>query len=152
MSKMRRILFGGDKGFTLIELLVVIAVLGILAAIAIPRLSGVTDRAKKSEATSALGSIKTALEIEQLEDEDGNYPADIGALAAEYLDGAVDNGDTTASYDNGSWTISWADAADTDNSYTSPTDGDFTVKMVNGEGLEVYLEHSSSSGYTIIGN
>jgi general secretion pathway protein G len=62
MQKIRN-LFKHEDGFTLIELLVVIAVLGILAAIAIPRLSGVTDKAKLSEAVSAMGTLKNAQEM-----------------------------------------------------------------------------------------
>jgi len=63
-----------NKGFTLIELLVVIAVLGILAAIAIPRLSGVTDKARDAEYTSTAGTIRSAMEMYLTEY--GDYPGD----------------------------------------------------------------------------
>lgn len=73
MKKFREILSSGDKGFTLIELLVVIAVLGILAGIAVPRLSGVTDKAESAAIKSIAGSIKTGMEIYAVEN-GGNYP------------------------------------------------------------------------------
>lgn len=47
-------------GFTLIELLIVILIIGILAAIAVPMMRGNVDKAKKSEAVAALGTIRTA--------------------------------------------------------------------------------------------
>ena len=49
-----------QKGFTLIELIVVIAILGILAAIAIPRLAGFTDRANSSAVVAEAKTILTA--------------------------------------------------------------------------------------------
>ncbi|PUU93341.1 type IV pilin protein [Halanaerobium sp.] len=63
MVKTKRILTTSDKGFTLIELLVVIGVLGILAAIAVPRIGGITDKARLTEAQTAIGSIKNSLEL-----------------------------------------------------------------------------------------
>src|SRR6056297_2581577 len=73
MQKIRN-LFKHEEGFTLIELLVVIAVLGILAAIAIPRLGGVTDKARNAEYQSTAGTIRSAMEMHYAEE--GNYPAD----------------------------------------------------------------------------
>jgi type IV pilus assembly protein PilA len=54
---------GKKKGFTLIELIVVIAILGVLAAIAIPRFSGFTDKAKKQADDQYINIIKNNVTV-----------------------------------------------------------------------------------------
>ena len=52
----------GAKGFTLIELLVVIVILGILAAVVVFSVRGITDKGDKSACQAQLSTVETAVE------------------------------------------------------------------------------------------
>ena len=68
------------RGFTLIEVLVVVAILGILAAIVVPRIMDRPDEAKRVAAKADIGAIVQALKLYRLDN--GGYPTtDQGLLA-----------------------------------------------------------------------
>jgi prepilin-type N-terminal cleavage/methylation domain-containing protein len=55
--------FRSQSGFTLIELIIIIVVLGILAAVAIPKYQDITNEAKAAACKGALGSLRSGTSI-----------------------------------------------------------------------------------------
>ena len=53
---------GNRKGFTLIELLIVVVIIGILAAIAIPKFAATKDKAKLASVKTDVRNLMTAQE------------------------------------------------------------------------------------------
>jgi type IV pilus assembly protein PilA len=70
------------KGFTLIELLIVVVIIGILAAIAIPKFAATKDKAKLAAVKSDLRNIETA---EEAYFSDNQVYGDLGMLATANL-------------------------------------------------------------------
>lgn len=67
-------------GFTLVELMIVVAVIGILAAVAIPKFAGLLDRGKEATTRSNIGLFRSAISL-YYADNESYYPA--GATGAD---------------------------------------------------------------------
>lgn len=67
-----------EAGFTLIELLIVVAILGLLAALAAPRVIGYLGSSKTQAAKIQLGNIEAGLDLYRLDS--GRYPEKLDDL------------------------------------------------------------------------
>jgi prepilin-type N-terminal cleavage/methylation domain-containing protein len=75
-------------GFTLIELMIVVAIIGLLAAIALPKFSNLVVKSREASVKGKLGALRSALNI-YYADNEGTYPwVDLASLSAggKYLD------------------------------------------------------------------
>jgi general secretion pathway protein G len=71
--------YSKSSGFTLIELMIVVTIVGVLAAIAIPKFGEQVRRAKEAATRGGLGSFRSAMMI-YYSDLEGQYPAILTGL------------------------------------------------------------------------
>jgi general secretion pathway protein G len=69
-----------QRGFTLIEIMVVIAILGILAALIVPKIMSRPDEARRVAAKQDIGTIMQAMKLYRLDN--GRYPTQEQGLRA----------------------------------------------------------------------
>jgi general secretion pathway protein G len=74
-DRMRR-----QAGFTLIEIMVVIVILGLLAALVVPKLVGRTEEAKRTQTRIQIKNIQQAMELFKLDN--GFFPSTDQGLEA----------------------------------------------------------------------
>ena len=67
------------RAFTLVEMLLVVTIIGILAAIVIPKMVGRSEQAREAAARADIASMKTALDA--FEVDNGYYPKGNNGLA-----------------------------------------------------------------------
>lgn len=111
-----------DEGFTLIELLLVIIILGILAAVVVFSVRGVSDRGQKSACKSSKTAIATAAEAYFAKN--NKYPDKLSLLKPDFVSdfgGTQVDGDPSSTVTGGGdangWTITYTYNA-TDKTYS----------------------------------
>jgi general secretion pathway protein G len=88
-----------QRGFTLIEIMVVVVIMGILAALVVPKLMGRTDDARVTAAKQDIATLMQALKLYKLDNQ--RYPTTeqgLQALIAKPTSGPAANGWKTGGY------------------------------------------------------
>ena len=126
---------GNRKGFTLIELMVVAVIVAILAALAIPLMSGNRKKAVATEGQTGCSAINASVRVYRAQN--GTLPASglsnvTGVVAAD-LDGSYFSGTSFSSYSYVNSSPDYYIEAQTDAAKNPPVAG--TVRLtVTGSG------------------
>ena len=108
-----------NKGFTLIELIMVTIILGILAAVAVPRYMGTVNQAEAAAEKAVVDALRAAVENYSTQEflEEGRYDYPANPFTLVDVDGYSDNNEYNSATSvladgDGSWayTVSGQDA------------------------------------------
>ena len=99
LSSRRRFSHAVNRGFTLIEIMVVVVIMGILAALVVPKLMGRADDARITAARQDISTLMQALKLYKLDNQ--RYPTTeqgLQALIAKPSSGPAANGWKSGGY------------------------------------------------------
>lgn len=88
MLKKIRSKLRSQKGFTLIEVVAAAALIGILATMLMPSLSGANDRVKNAKLSNDLAAIDQAIQMYRMDN--GTLPESLSNLDSSYLGGKLE--------------------------------------------------------------
>ena len=77
-----------QRGFTLIEVVAAAALIGILATMLMPSLSGANDRVKNAKLSNDLAAIDQAIQMYRMDN--GSLPESLTSLDSSYLGGKLE--------------------------------------------------------------
>ncbi|WP_136413506.1 MULTISPECIES: type II secretion system major pseudopilin GspG [Oxalobacteraceae] len=98
-SPRRKLAKAVSRGFTLIEIMVVVVIMGILAALVVPKLMGRADDARITAARQDIATLMQALKLYKLDNQ--RYPTTeqgLQALVAKPTSGPAANGWKSGGY------------------------------------------------------
>ena len=78
-----------QKGFTLIELMIVVAIIGILAAIALPKFAQMLEKARAGQTKGNVGALRSAASI-YYGDNGGQWPQTLATTTSYFFSAYLD--------------------------------------------------------------